>query len=247
MDIGPFFSRLELPGSLVRGLAQMTPQIWSDPPPLPAPPALEHWLFERPWTGGLGLLAAAAMGFLVLRSRGKQRPAALVGGALALAGVGVAASGMLVTTDRERIAALSAELVDAVARGDADTADRLLSDRLILDIGQAPAREPESASNEGPSADKRWALAGVALFRGQLNLTDRSVTLARAVMDAEGVGRTQVRVTVSEPKFGFGITWWEFTWRRDAAGWRVRRLDLLTLNGRKPGGEVASELRSLTK
>lgn len=247
MDIGPFFSQLELPALLVRGLAQITPQIWSDPPPLPPPPALQHWLFERPWTGGLGLLAAAALVFFVLRSRGKERAAGLAGGALGLAGVAVAAAGMLVTTERERIASLSADLVDAVARGDADAADRLLSDRLILDVGQAPAGEPQSASKDGPSADKRWALAGVALFRGQLNLSDRSVTLARAVMDGEGVGRTQVRVTVSEPKFGFGITWWEFTWRRDASGWRVRRLDLLTLNGKKPGGEVASELRSLTK
>ena len=256
MNIGPFASILDLPGAL---LGQVLRQPWSEPPPLPAPPQLEHWLFERPLTSGGVLLAFAAISFLVFRARGRVREGGIIGGALLALAVGAALAGVLITTDRERIAERTERLIDAIAAGDVASAEGMLSDRLAMNLGRDAGQEAESvasragggerveAGGAGVSPDKRLALAGVALFGKQIALSDRTTTLRRAAMDGRDSGRTQARITVTEPSMGFAITWWQFAWEREGGVWRVRAIDLLTFNGRPPGGMVDSALRRWTK
>lgn len=258
MNIGPFHRFLDPSVTL----GQITIQPWSEPPALPAPTGIDHWLFERPLTSGVALAIFALACFLVLRSRGKQRLALVVGGGLATAACGAALAGMLVTTDRERIADQTGALIDAVARGDVRTVDGLLSDRMVFILGGRSgvvgAAEPSrpgagrgdtgaGAGNTDQSPDKRWALVGVGAVGSRVDLTDHESTLKRAVLDGRGVGRTQARITVKEPKMGFAISWWQFTWHREGDAWRVRTLELLSVNGKKPGPEVEADVRRLTK
>lgn len=116
------------------------------PPPtlrsLPEPPMLEHALLENPIPAVLLLVALGLGSYAVCVRLGKRRAGGLgagVGLGLAALLVGIAT---LVQTERERVKAVTNELVGAVATADGVALDRLLADDARLYVQGSPAGWP---------------------------------------------------------------------------------------------------------
>lgn len=211
-----------------QGVGDLAPNL----PPLPEPPALERYLFETPWpTAILIALGAVAVAYALNRS-GKGRPAAwtALGGLLVAAGVVI--TGLVVTTDRERVADACRELVDATA---AIAPERL---DLILHPDVRATTRFGSAHGSGPVVDfvrRRLPGAGISSAR---------VLEVNAALTAGDLATTQVRVRV-ESDVAPPNSWWRVDWQRDASadpedpahGWRATRIEPLWILGvPNPGG-----------
>lgn len=194
------------------------------PPSLPAPPALEHWLLERPLVVGPGAFAVGFAAFLVLNRRNQAKQGLLLGGGLMLAGVALLALGMLVETTRERLIRHSRELVDAVVAGDAAAVDSLLSPDLVLSAGAVPIRS------------KPLAMRAVEAFQREVRVTEHGVSAAQAMVTSQGASAaTQFRVRAVS-NFGPGVAWARLSWRKEPdSSWRIHLIEILRINGREPG------------
>lgn len=196
----------------------------SAPPPLPDPPAVERWLFERPFVVGPALLGLGGAIFLALNRRNQATRGLAIGGGLALLGVVLVVVGVLVETPRERLVRQSRALVDAVVAGDAGAVDALLADDLVLSAGPLPIR------------GKALALRAVEGFQSQVRVTEHGVSAATAAVSGRGgSGASQFRVR-AVTNFGPGVAWARLNWRKDPDGeWRIHLIELLRINGREPG------------
>lgn len=200
------------------------------PPPLPAPPAVEHLLFESPW----GLMAGAvALGVLAagrLVRRGQTR---LAGVAIVVAGVvsaGLALLARAVETPREQMAEGTRMLIAAVARSDTAAVRALMSDRCRLYVPFAPPAPP--APPEGLDANaivslipgflhRRWPLQELTILELQSQTTTRDR------------GRTQMCVRAVPEATGVPyVSWWLIHWARHSSGpWQVTTIEPVDLPG----------------
>lgn len=209
---------------------------WSQPPPLPEPPLLEAWLFERPVTAAGALLGAGVVCFLVLRARGKSKGAVIGGGALIALAAAVALIGSVVETSRERVARLSAQVIARFQAADQAGLGVLLADDLVLDLGGG------GVSAAGDSSDKALVLEAARAMQGQA-VIDTSRVREPVAADGPRAARSQVFVRTGGGGFGPSLSWWMFSWRREPDGeWRVSLIELLLLNGERPR-DLAPELR----
>lgn len=205
---------------------------WAQPPPLPDPPALEVWLFEQPVVSAGLALGAGALAWFVLRAKGKPRQGTLAGGGLVALAVVLAVVGFVVETARERLAALSGDLLAAARAGDAARLDGLLADDLVLDLG----------GRGGDSGDKALVLEAVGKLKEQA-VIDAVRVRSPVSLDGPNAARSQVWVRTGGAGFGPSLSWWMVSWRREAGGeWRAHLIELLLLNGEKPRG-VGEEMR----
>jgi hypothetical protein len=203
-------------------LAQFGPPAGSNVPALPSPPILERLFLEQPLAPAAFLVLAALAAALILNSRGKLSRGLLVGSLLLALGLGVYILGSIVTTERERMARATRELVDAVATVDIPAADRLLApDVRLFSRFRAPGL---SAPNQG--MDKTGILAAVPAALGQYPLKEHAVQQVQAQSTGRGVGTTQVQVRVVPEATAFPHTsWWRISWRRDDDVWRATAIE----------------------
>lgn len=195
--------------------------IFSDPPSLPSPPALEHWLYEQPWVSAVLLGLVGVVACVVLFKAEKRRWAWLV----LLIGIGLATANVLVAqfveTPREKLSRFTVQLIESVKRGDAITVDTMLADAVVLDLlGSRSGRKKADIVREvANGAAKRYGADTATIGR------------VSATMDGSFSGRTQAKVAVDLARGegfdagGLGTTWL-LEWRADAAGnWRVWTID----------------------
>ncbi|MFN0132083.1 MAG: hypothetical protein ACKVW3_06075 [Phycisphaerales bacterium] len=184
--------------------------------PLPSAPAFERFVLIQPWPlVGVLALAGLAVAFAV-RSRWRVALAGLLG---ALAGM-VLAAGMMVTTDREKIAAATRALVDATARADIGA----LAPMLAADVRFVSELALPGVPGVGIGLDRDQLLKQVADKLGrEWTLKEHSVLEVQSTLDGPSAGRTQVRVRVVPEATGFpNASWWRIDWRREGDGtWRV--------------------------
>jgi hypothetical protein len=203
-------------------------------PMLPSPGVLERWLLESPWVlmGVLAVLGLLAL--LALRRAG--RPQAGAGAmivALTLAGVAFAVA-TLITTERERLAARTLDMVALVAS--ARTGE--LSDYL------EPGARVVSVLGIPTPTGRESLLESVRRYPGELfPIREHSTSAVQAVQDGANTARTQLRVWVriAKEQAFYDVptgSWWRINWRRDPGTgpgqwgpWRVTTIELLQLDG----------------
>lgn len=197
------------------------------PPSLPQPPALEHWLFERPLVVGPAAIAIGFAFFLVLNRRNQAKQGILVGGGLAVLGAALLLVGTLVETTRERLIRESRALVDAVVAGEQGRVDALLSQELILSAG---------GPGGVPIRSKALAMRAVEEFQSRVRVTEHGFGAAQAMVTSAGdSASSQFRVR-AVTNFGPGVAWVRLSWRKEPDGqWRIHLIELLRINGREPG------------
>lgn len=202
------------------------------PPRLPSPGQLQHWLFERPATSAVVLLAFALILLALFNRRNQLRRGTLIAGGVGVLAAGVFALGTFVTTDRERVLAASERFVLAAGAGDDATVDALLSDRMSVRVGGA-------ATTWG----RDWVLDSVRRLGETFRFDTFEYRSAQGVTDGPTSARTQFRVVAAGQGLGQAITWWRISWRKGTDGdWRIEDLDLLLINGMRPDGPGAMRL-----
>lgn len=194
---------------------------------LPAPPAFEHWVLERPLPLALTVALVGVAAMVRLAQRGQiARGGVVLGVAVALGGA-LLVIGAAVRTDREAIQEATRTLIRAVAQSDVETVGAMLDDRLVVASAGAVVLDEDA---------KREALRAVAGFEW-FEIDHWSQRPEGAVMDGADVGRTRAVVRASSSNFQTGTIpmTWEFTWGRAAGNeWRVTRIELLTTWGQPP-------------
>lgn len=205
---------------------------------LPAPPAWERWLLERPLAAAGVLVVCGVVGLIVMNQRGRLKAGfGLLVGLCAAGGV-VWGIGAAVQTDREILEAATKRLILAVTNSDVPTADQMIHDRLV--IAGAGTVIPGAFGK----ADALAAVKGYKWFR----IDEWSERPDGAVLDGPNVGRTRSVVRAKSSFYGdstFVPMTWEFTWGRGADGaWRVTRVELVSMWGQSPPEGWARNLRA---
>jgi hypothetical protein len=195
------------------------------PPALPAPPRLANWLFENPWPPAIGLLAFAVLAFFILNSRSQARQGAMIASGLLLAGVACIATAFAVTTDRERLATRTRELIAATATPDLGR----LGPMLAGDVGLTVLGRPAPHDKEGI-----LGLVGRSMSN-EVRVKEHSTSGISAHVDRQGTGKTLVRVRVVADVVGMSDTpnrsWWRITWRKTAEGeWQAMHIEGLQID-----------------
>lgn len=194
------------------------------PPPLPSPPRLAHWLFENPWPPSITLIALAVIVFVLLNARGQAKQGMGIGAGLLAIAAACIGTAFLVTTDRERVAARTVELIGATATADLAALRPLLASDVGLNVLGRPFPE-----------EKEGILGMVGLYMGgSYRVEQHTVSNITAHVDRLGSARTLARVRVEVDGFT-NRSWWRITWRKNAQGeWEARHIDGLQIDMVKP-------------
>ncbi len=197
-------------------------------PTLPETPVLERWLFESP-TLLVGLLVVLGFVALIAAARRKKRKVPLVGaGVLFVLAAGVYITADRVTTDREVITERTAELVAAVAEGDAQGVRAILAEPFRIN----PSDNASGSARRVPRiTDFEQIRTAIEKWIDPL-IGSHQILETRAGMDGSGIGRTLVRVRVRMPDGGLlGHSWWEIEWRRSGDTWLATRIESIWIQG----------------
>ncbi len=195
------------------------------PPPLPSPPRLAHWLFENPWPPAIALAAFAVLVFFILNSRAQSRRGAIIAGCLLAVAAVCVVTAFLVTTDRERLAVRTRELIAATAAADVDSLGPMLAGDVSLNVLSVPFRE-----------EKAGILGLVTRYMGnEVRVRQCTVSEISAHIDRQGTGKTLARVRVSVDAAGMNDmtnrSWWRITWRQNDRGeWTAMYIEGLQID-----------------
>lgn len=193
-----------------------------DPPALPAPSLFERFVLEDPWIAALVLLAVAIGVFLAFSRVGQRRQGTIAALTALLAAAAVLVAGTLVETPRERMMDSARRLVDAVARGDAQDADRELDDHAILTLFLFP---------DGIEKDRILAEVAARFTSGPYTVKEHRVIDVQASRDGSNVGRVQIKVRVvprDQPTPFF--SWWLLDFQEHEGAWRVAAIRPLSMS-----------------
>lgn len=187
------------------------------PPALAAPPVLERWFLESPWLPAIALAAVAALVFFILRSRGEGRRAVLGAAAPLLLATAMIVLSMLITTEREKLAARTEELISATAAADLDRLAPMLAEDVALSLLGSTRDETKSG-----------ILGLVQKYPGGMfPVEEHSVHEITAQVDRAGGGKTLCRARVVVQGVPNG-SWWRIGWRKNAAGeWTAVHIEAL--------------------
>ncbi|MCA9271885.1 MAG: hypothetical protein KDA31_02450 [Phycisphaerales bacterium] len=197
-------------------------------PALPKTPLLEHWLFESP-TLLTGLLVVLGVVALIAALRRKKKLAPLIGAVvLFVLAAGVYVTAGLVTTDREVLMGRTAELVGAVAEGNADGVRAILAEPFRIN----PSDNASGNARRVPRiTDFEQIRTAIEKWINPL-IGSHQILETRAGMEGPSIGRTLVRVRVRMPDGGLlGHSWWEIEWRRSGDTWLATRIEAVWIQG----------------
>ncbi|MCW5757931.1 MAG: hypothetical protein KIT54_11910 [Phycisphaeraceae bacterium] len=192
---------------------------------LPAPPTIEHFLFEQPWPTMALLAILAILAWLLFRARKQQRLGVIVAVLLLACAGGIAILASRVTTDREVVLNRTVELIEATAKADTTAL------RDILDVDTAVLRSEGSIRRVlPPSRDTADILAQVDRYlKGQYSITSVKLPNRQATIDGRNTARSQVRVAVEADALSrTHYSWWRLHWARGTDGqWRCFEIEPL--------------------
>ncbi len=194
-------------------------------PSLPAPPALQHALFENPIPPVIMAIALGLAAYAIA-SRLDRRKIGLVavGGAVVLGGALVALSGAI-QTNRERVQTRTRAIVGAIADVDIGAMDRILDpDARLFAIGRG--------SGWSKDAIMDWVTTNLG-SRSIYEVEDHRVGEIQAEIGPSGrIARTRVHVTITPAQGSpFGLICM-MTWQLvDAETWVLIEIEPLWLQG----------------
>lgn len=198
---------------------------------LPASSGLQRWVLEQPEPPALALLTAGVIGFVALSRRDQRRRGALILGLGVALAAGLWLTGFLIQTDRERLTSATARLVRSVRARDRAAVDALLAPEVVV------ASAGQIVTGDLGRAELLDAVEGFEVFQ----IDEWYQKPDGAALDGPNSARTRAVIRVRSSYFDTTLIpmTWEFTWRRPPTtgadpGWRVARIELLTMWGREP-------------
>jgi hypothetical protein len=196
------------------------------PPGLLAASIVDRYLFENPWPliGAIIFAAAIALAFLSRKGKSTPSPAGVVIALACCLGVWLVARN--VTTDRERVRALTLQLVDVTARSDEAALAPMLADdfTLYLRVGNV---------SHDTSMDRAATLQQIHRTLGTIYKPKdwRVTTNEVATNDTQATSNLSVTVTTEMYPMPHRSSW-RVDWRREPGGrWRVFAIELLDMPG----------------
>lgn len=191
------------------------------PTPLPGPSPLVHFTVEKPLLLTVLLAGAAVVLWFYLNNRAKARAARLTAGVLLLLAVGVHTAAHFITTNRERVLALTKALVGDTAMARIDGVDGHLTDDARLYSPATPDGMPKDMV-----LNRVRAMLGPA---GAARVSDYAVLEAQVDADAT-LAKVQVKVRVTPEGFGPTLSWWRLDAVPTPQGWKVSGIKYLSSN-----------------
>jgi len=196
-------------------------------PPEVHTPVLQLWLFEKPAMPMVVLVVVGLAAMLSMRRSGKPRPGLITLGVCVLVAAGLFVSASVVTTDRERVSAVSRSIIEAVAGNDQRAAGELMRPTVSLRMSfGATAESRESLLNQIGRLHTEATVRGARVLDTRVDV--RSPTVAVAY----------VRVKVEGNVSGFPIppySWWKMSYAIDGEpsshGWRLAAIEPLWIVG----------------
>lgn len=212
-----------LPQSVTPAIAQ-TGFEPGPPPPLPDPPALESWLFERPAALAVVLLVIGIITIFALNRAGKPKQGLWALGGFVIAAISAAVTSHLVVTERERLADATRGLVEAIVTADTrDASARIDADAEVV-------VRPLSLTFRYDEVIRRIGTDMTTTYR----VAEHRIGRVQAVVDGPNTARTQVRVVAAQQGGRRAGTWWLLHWRLGTDGiWRLYLAECLRID---PGG-----------
>ncbi len=190
-----------------------------DPPPVST---IQHYLFESPWLGAIGLGAAGVIILWLGLRDGRRNPvlAGLVAAAVAILWITVA---VMVETAGERSASALREFMGFLEAGDTASAQSMVDPQATLQVGGPTA----------PRLDVQAILDGLDRL-GRYSIESISITDLDAYTVGPGEGRADFAAFV-KTDFAFGKATASVTFRRDAQGlWEIVNIVWVSLNDEPP-------------
>jgi len=207
---------------LAQGLGQLDVP---DPAGLPAPSALERYVFESPMLLAAALITAAIITVVIFNARGKRRHGLLVGLVLVLSAAGVWVASALVQTPREALKLVARTLVASVAAGDSAALNGALAPDAALYSYFSPS---------GMARDEVLSTVETR-FRpgGEYQVREYAILTMQAAIDSDDSGRVQLKVRVVPEATRFPVlSWWLLEMQRQPNGeWRARGIAPLSISG----------------
>lgn len=194
-----------------------------EPPTLPDPPFVEHWLFENPFPL-VGILLALAIAIVVFgRERLSPKPLAGIVALLLLLASAAWLTATFVVTDREQIRARARQLVAAVATAKPQDVDPLLSEDAALYAFFTP--------DKGFSKSEILEMVQKDMT-GVYRLHDHTVREVRVLIEGPRVARSHVLVMMDPEESRVQTwSWWRLDWVRDQDQWRVHAIEPISIQG----------------
>lgn len=203
-----------------------------DPPALPAPSAIDRYLFESPTLPIALLLLAAVVVLVVFHNRDQLKRGGLIAGICAALALIIFLTAHFVQTQREAMQEAARALVRAVSQGDTAAADQRLSPDAALYIFLAPT-----------GMDRDRILDQLVNFRpgGAYAVSEVALLDIASAPDTENSGRVQLKVRVTSAANGVpNLSWWSLEMTRATADapWQARGIAPLSITGvRNPRGQ----------
>lgn len=198
---------------------------------LPPPPTLQHHLFEAPLMPAAVLVVLGIGLFAGFNRAGNPKRGLILGLALVLLGAAVAATGYLVTTERERLADRMTELVNAVAAPDPASLSAMLDEHAetrFRGILIASGRQPVVNRVERE-------------LTGRAAVSEHTVSRRTAHLESSRSALTQAHVRVSPRNYpGRYGTWFRVRWVRsdESSPWLAESIECLHIDGVPAGVDV---------
>ncbi|MFM9995158.1 MAG: hypothetical protein ACKVU4_05090 [Phycisphaerales bacterium] len=199
------------------------------PPALPAPPLVQHALFESPWVVALALAVAAIIAGHLAQRRGRTTLSLALGGAFAAAAIGVVILASSVRTGREAVLDATVALVDAVARVDEPAMRLMLAENVRL---FSSSRLADAAAPVG-GLDREGIIARVrGTLGGPYRLREHRTAEREAFITGPNAAVSQLRVkAVPEGYPAAANSYWKLQWRLDPDGWRCVEVTPTSIDG----------------
>ena len=205
-------------------------QLPQDVGDLPSGPALDRWLFEAPLPTAVALAVAGVVAAVLLARQGKGRSAGIAAVAGFAVGGAVLLVGSAVETTRERVAAMTDDLVASVVDADVGAVRAATSDSLTLVSGGA-LLDLGADFLVGVTAGMDGEIESYTSRRRGVELRGENEAVARVSLSTRHPARTGAYT-------GSVGSSWDFTWRRGADdAWRLVRLECLSVFGQPPRRE----------
>jgi hypothetical protein len=189
---------------------------------------MSDWIFPMPWWLPT-LIAAAGVIVSIEGNRRTRRPMRNAGAIIVLAAIALSLVSYFVVTDKEKVAKLSHQLVDAVKTQQWDTVSNLLEPDAVVSLPEAGPlyHNADQIVDAAKMATSTYPLDGTSIQSLKLEQVGTDITATMTLMS----------VIIGQPV----PSTWQLDWVKDGDTWRVREIHVIQI-GERTGPDMGQIL-----